>query len=127
MNGGGSVHGRWPGSGVMSCQSDTVVSPPMPSWCTVELPALCVRCSRPAEGTIDWHAAELVGKKSTDVIWRLLNAAEWAEDRGRDSRCASIAAHLEDPEAVIVRDEADVVQPGRHSSGVSPSYSGTVA
>lgn len=77
------------------------------------------------EGTTDWHVAELVGKKSAEGVQRLLNAAEWEGDRGRDDRRAPIVAHLEDPGAVLVRDETDFVQQGRHSVGVSRQYSGT--
>jgi SRSO17 transposase len=72
-----------------------------------------------------WQVAAWLGENSPDGVQRLLNAAGWEADQGRDDLRASVVAHLEDPEAVLVLDATGLVKNGTQSVGVNRPDSGT--
>ena len=72
-----------------------------------------------------WQLAEASGDATPYGIQHLLGRAAWQADDLRDALYAYVAAHLGDPDAVLVVDETGFLKKGDRSAGVARQYSGT--
>lgn len=72
----------------------------------------------PCERKNGWQLAELIGDRTPDGVQRLLNAARWDAEAVRDDLRAYVAAHLADPDAVLIIDETSFIKRGTKSVGV---------
>ena len=71
--------------------------------------------------------AEAAGDRTPDAVQEFLRRVRWDADVVRDDLRAYVAAHLGDPEAVLVLDETGFFKKGAKSAGVQRQYSGTAA
>ncbi len=72
-----------------------------------------------------WQLAEANGEATPDGIHYLLRRARWSPDAVREALCAYVAAHLGDPQGILIVDETGFLKKGVHSAGVARQYSGT--
>src|SRR6185312_13918485 len=72
-----------------------------------------------------WQLAEQLGERHPRGVQRLLDAARWDADAGRDDPRAYVVEHLGDEQGVLVVDETGCLKKGAKSVGVARQYSGT--
>ncbi len=72
-----------------------------------------------------WQLAEATGADTPHGFQRLLGRARWNADDVRDDLQHYVAAHLGDPQGVLIIDETGFLKKGNKSAGVSRQYSGT--
>ena len=79
----------------------------------------------PVERKNGWQLAEAAGDATPDGVQDFLSRVHWDAEAVRDDLRAYVAAHLGDPEAVLVLDETGFLKKGTKSAGVQRQYSGT--
>ena len=72
-----------------------------------------------------WQLSEANGEATPDGIHYLLRRARWSPDAVREALCAYVAAHLGDPQGILIVDETGFLKKGVHSAGVARQYAGT--
>ncbi len=72
-----------------------------------------------------WHLAEYLGEDCPDGVQRLLNAAHWNAEAGRENLRRYVVEQLGDSQAVLIVDETGFLKKGTHLVGVKRQYSGT--
>jgi SRSO17 transposase len=72
-----------------------------------------------------WSIAEHAGETSPDGMQHLLNRARWDTDGVAADLRGFVAAHLGEPDGVLIVDESGDLKKGEHTVGVQRQYSGT--
>jgi SRSO17 transposase len=72
-----------------------------------------------------WTIAELAGDGTPGGMQHFLARASWDADAVRDDLRGYVAAHLGDPQAVLVVDETGDIKKGTATAGVQRQYTGT--
>lgn len=72
-----------------------------------------------------WTLAEHAGEADPHGVQHLLSRASWDEDAARGQLVGFVAAHLGDPDAVLIGDETGDLKKGTHTVGVQRQYTGT--
>jgi SRSO17 transposase len=74
-----------------------------------------------------WQLAEAIGETGPQGVQRLLNAAAWDAEGGRDDLRTYMVDHLGDPASgVLILDDTGFGKKGSKSCGVAHQHTGTV-
>lgn len=79
----------------------------------------------PVERKNGWQLAEAAGEATPDGVQEFLSRVQWDAEAVGDDLQAYVAAHLGDPNAVLVLDETGFLKTGTQSAGVQRQYTGT--
>ncbi|GAA1709448.1 hypothetical protein GCM10009680_58020 [Streptomyces yatensis] len=72
-----------------------------------------------------WHLAECTGHRTPGRLQRLLNGARWDADDPRDDLRHYVAERLDEPDGILILDDAGFLKKGTTSAGVQRRHSGT--